>query len=67
MGRPVDVSAYVPRHADQALTALGSRFGRCRFISTGSVYGRLRTRDHLNEDTPRASLPSETRAGTFTA
>ena len=41
----VDVSAYVPRHVEQALAALGDRFGRYVFISTGMVYDHQGVQD----------------------
>jgi 2'-hydroxyisoflavone reductase len=53
----VDVSAYVPRHVQQAADALGGRVGRYLLISTGSVYDRLRAPDAMTEDAPR--LPAE--------
>ncbi len=53
----VDVSAYVPRHVQQAAAILGDRFGRYLFISTGSVYDRHGAADTITEDTPR--LPPE--------
>ena len=53
----VDVSGYVPRHVQQAAAALGGRIGRYLFISTGSVYDRLRAPETLTEDAPR--LPAE--------
>ncbi len=53
----VDVSGYVPRHVQQAAAALGGRIGRYLFISTGSVYDRLRAPDTITEDAPR--LPAE--------
>jgi 2'-hydroxyisoflavone reductase len=49
----VDVSGYVPRHVSQAMAALGGRFERYLFISTGSVYDRTQAADGLTEDTPR--------------
>ena len=49
----VDVSADVPRHVAEALDALGDRFGRYLFVSTGSVYDRERATEPLAEDTPR--------------
>ena len=51
----VDVSAYVPRHVQQAMDALGDRIGRYLFISTGSVYDRGRAPDGMDEDAPRLS------------
>ena len=50
----VDVSAYVPRHVQQAADALSGRAGRYLFISTGSVYDRTRAPEQgLDEDCPR--------------
>lgn len=49
----VDVSGYVPRHVRQAAEALDGRVGRYLFVSTGSVYDRLRARDAVTEDAPR--------------
>lgn len=50
----VDVSAYVPRHVQQAADALTGRVGRCLFISTGSVYDhRSALSDDMAEDSPR--------------
>jgi 2'-hydroxyisoflavone reductase len=50
----VDVSAYVPRHVQQAAAALGGRVGRYLFISTGSVYDRtLAAPQAMTEDSAR--------------
>lgn len=49
----IDVSAYVPRHVQQAASALRGRAGRCLFISTGSVYDRAQATDGMTEDAPR--------------
>src|SRR4051794_29329724 len=49
----VDVSAYVPRHVQEAATALDGRGGRYLFISTGSVYDHRQARPGLTEDSPR--------------
>ena len=49
----VDVSAYVPRHVEQALAALGDRFGRYVFISTGMVYDHQAVQDEITESSPR--------------
>ncbi|NHC15562.1 NAD-dependent epimerase/dehydratase family protein [Motilibacter deserti] len=49
----VDVSAYVPRHVQQAADALDGRGGRYVFISTGSVYDVAHARPGLTEDSPR--------------
>ena len=54
----VDVSAYVPRHVQQAADALRDVVGRCLFISTGSVYDVARApASDLAEDCAR--LPPE--------
>lgn len=53
----VDVSGYVPRHVQQAAAVLRDRVGRCLFVSTGSVYDRLRAPATITEDAPR--LPPE--------
>ena len=50
----VDVSAYVPRHVQQAADALQDRAGRYLFISTGSVYDVTQApSEGLDEDCPR--------------
>ena len=50
----VDVSAYVPRHVQQAAHALRATTGRYLFISTGSVYDvRQAPPTDLSEDSPR--------------
>lgn len=49
----VDVSAYVPRHVQQASAAVTA--GRYLFISTGSVYDRTAAGDGMDEDSPRLS------------
>lgn len=50
----VDVSAYVPRHVQQAADALRGTTGRCLFISTGSVYDVAQApQSDLSEDSPR--------------
>jgi 2'-hydroxyisoflavone reductase len=49
----VDVSGYIPRHVGQAADALGDRVGRYLFISTGSVYDRLRAPQQMSEDAAR--------------
>jgi 2'-hydroxyisoflavone reductase len=49
----VDVTGYVPRHVQQAMAALEGRCGRYLFISTGSVYDRVRAPDAMTEDTAR--------------
>ena len=61
----VDVSAYVPRHVQQAADALADRGGRYLFISTGSVYDRAQApRDGLDEDCPRLAPERGTEEGT---
>ncbi len=50
----VDVSAYVPRHVQQAADALAGRAGRALLVSTGSVYDRARApAEGLEESSPR--------------
>jgi len=50
----VDVSAYVPRHVQQAAGALEGRAGRYLFISTGSVYDKaLAAPQAMAEDSAR--------------
>jgi 2'-hydroxyisoflavone reductase len=49
----VDVCGYVPRHVEQALAALGDRFGRYAFISTGMVYDHLAVQAEITESSPR--------------
>jgi 2'-hydroxyisoflavone reductase len=49
----VDVTAYVPRHVEQALDALGSWTGRYLFVSTGMVYDRALATDPITEQSPR--------------
>jgi 2'-hydroxyisoflavone reductase len=57
----VDVSAYYPRHVDQAMTAVGETAQRYLFISTGSVYDRLAAPESgLTEDAPRLPAWRET-------
>lgn len=51
----VDVSAYVPRHVEQALGMLGGRLGHYVLVSSVSAYDpRRATRD---EDSPRHPRP----------
>ena len=47
----VDVSAYVPRHVQQAAAAITAE--RCLFISTGSVYDHTRSPGVMDEASPR--------------
>jgi 2'-hydroxyisoflavone reductase len=49
----VDVSAYVPRHVEQALAALEDHFGRYVFISTGMVYDHQVAQGEITESSPR--------------
>ncbi len=50
----LDVSAYVPRHVQQAADALTGQAGRYLFISTGSVYDHHgAASDGMAEDSPR--------------
>jgi 2'-hydroxyisoflavone reductase len=49
----VDVSAYVPRHVQQATDVLRDRASRYLFISTGSVYDRNASSDGIVESSPR--------------
>lgn len=51
----VDVSAYVPRHVDQAMTAAGEDVARYLLISTVSVYdGAQAPETGLDEEAPRS-------------
>ncbi|MBC7372702.1 MAG: NAD-dependent epimerase/dehydratase family protein [Frankiales bacterium] len=54
----VDVSAYVPRHVQQAAAVLTA--GRCLLISTGSVYDHTRSPGVVDEDAPRLAPERET-------
>lgn len=49
----VDVSAYVPRHIDQAATALAHAVDRYVLISTGSVYDHRQAGVEMTERSPR--------------
>ncbi|WP_406280321.1 NAD-dependent epimerase/dehydratase family protein [Embleya sp. NBC_00896] len=49
----VDVSGYVPRHAGEAMAALGDRVGRYLFVSSQAVYARSGVGPGSDEDTPR--------------
>ena len=49
----VDVSGYVPRQVEQALAALGERFARYVFISTGMVYDHRGVEGEITEASPR--------------
>ncbi|MFC7546641.1 NAD-dependent epimerase/dehydratase family protein [Plantactinospora sp. GCM10030261] len=48
----VDTTGYVPRHVDQASTALDDRVGRYLFISSNAVYTRADVGPDSDEDTP---------------
>ena len=49
----VDVNAYVPRHVERALAALGDRFGRYVLISSGMVYDLPTIPGEITESSPR--------------
>lgn len=49
----VDSSAYVPRHVNKAMDALGDRVGRYVFVSSHAVYQARGVAPGSNEDTPR--------------
>ena len=49
----VDVSGFVPRHVEQSLAALGGRFARYVFISTGMVYDHRAAQGQITESSPR--------------
>jgi 2'-hydroxyisoflavone reductase len=49
----VDVCGFVPRHVEQALAALGDRFGRYVFISTGMVYDHRSVQREIIETSAR--------------
>lgn len=49
----VDVCGFVPRHVEQALAALGDRFARYAFISTGMVYDHRGVQGEITESSPR--------------
>jgi 2'-hydroxyisoflavone reductase len=49
----IDVSGYVPRHVEQALEALGERFARYVFISTGMVYDHVDAEGQITESSRR--------------
>jgi nucleoside-diphosphate-sugar epimerase len=49
----VDVSAYVPRHVEQALAFLQDHFGRYVFISSGMVYDHQVIQGEITESSPR--------------
>lgn len=56
----VDVSAYLPRHVQQAMDALDERAGRYLFISTGSVYDKDQAQEAMDEDCPRLAPRRDT-------
>lgn len=57
----IDVSAYIPRHVEQAADALGTGIGRYLFISTGAVYDFDNDHDgEWDEDAPRLAPLRET-------
>jgi 2'-hydroxyisoflavone reductase len=57
----VDVTAYVSRQVDQALTAIGEAAGRYLFVSTVSVYDAKQAPEAgLDEDTPRLAEVRDT-------
>jgi len=57
----VDVSGYVPRHVDQAMTAVGDAAGRYLFISTVSVFDIARAPESgLDEESPRLAAVRDT-------
>jgi 2'-hydroxyisoflavone reductase len=49
----VDATAYLPRHVEQAVTALDGHEGRYVLISTGMVYDHLAEDGQINEASPR--------------
>ncbi len=49
----VDVTAYLPRHVEQAVAALGDHDGRYVFISTGMVYDHEAADGQITETAPR--------------
>ncbi|MEO7422532.1 MAG: NAD-dependent epimerase/dehydratase family protein [Ornithinibacter sp.] len=51
----VDVTGYLPRHVEQALTALEGHDGRYVFISTGMVYDHDTAGEDITEASPRLS------------
>jgi 2'-hydroxyisoflavone reductase len=50
-----DVCGYVPRHVEDALAALGGRFGRYVFISTAMVYDHNNVQGEITESSPVTS------------
>lgn len=49
----VDVTAYLPRHVEQAVAVLGGHDGRYVFISTGMVYDHDAADGEITEASPR--------------
>jgi 2'-hydroxyisoflavone reductase len=49
----VDVTAYVPRHVNEAIAALSDHAGRYVFISTGLVYDAAAAQDPITETSMR--------------
>jgi 2'-hydroxyisoflavone reductase len=49
----VDVTGYLPRHVEQAVSALEGHAGRYVFVSTGMVYDHLAANGAVDENTPR--------------
>jgi 2'-hydroxyisoflavone reductase len=56
----VDSSAYVPRHVNKAMDALGDRGGRYLFVSSHTVYQRVGVAAGSTEDTPRRAPVRDT-------
>jgi 2'-hydroxyisoflavone reductase len=56
----VDSSAYVPRHVDNAMEALGDRVGRYVFVSSHAVYPRRGVAPGSTEDAPRRAPVRDT-------
>jgi 2'-hydroxyisoflavone reductase len=56
----VDSSAYVPRHVNNAMAALGDRVGRYLFVSSHAVYVRTGVAPGSTEDTPRRAPVRDT-------
>jgi 2'-hydroxyisoflavone reductase len=56
----VDSSAYVPRHVNNAMAALGDRVGRYLFVSSHAVYESAGVAAGSTEDTPRRAPVRDT-------
>ena len=56
----VDSSAYVPRHVNSAMDALGDRVARYVFVSSHAVYPRRGVAAGSTEDTPRRAPVRDT-------